>query len=74
MKSGPFLASRQAAVAMAKTRPTCWMRHSARNRRSAVSALLTASSARRPVLCTSRPSPHSAFSLKMVTRLRAIVS
>ena len=30
--------------------------------------------ASRPVLCTSRPSPHSAFSLKMVTRLRAIVS
>ena len=74
MKSGPLLASRQAAVAIAWTWPTFITRHSARNRRSAVSALATASGASSPVVWTSRPRPHSAFSLKMVIRLRAIFS
>ena len=74
MKSGPLVASRHAAVAMAYTRPTFITRHSARKRRSDVSALATASGASRPVVWTSRPSPHSVFSLKRETRLRVIDS
>jgi hypothetical protein len=74
MKSGPLVASRHAAVAMAWTRPTFITRHNARNRRSDVSALRTASGANRPVVCTSRPSPHNVFSLKIETRLRSNVS
>ena len=72
MKSGPLLASRQAAVAIANTRPTFITLQSARKRRSEVSALATASAASRPVVWTSRPSPQSVFSLKTVTRLRVI--
>ena len=72
--SGPFEASRQAAVAIAWTRPTFMIRHSARKRLSEVKAFATASGARRPVLCTSRPSPQSVFSLKIDIRLRAISS
>ncbi|MGY4352562.1 hypothetical protein ACVWXM_009055 [Bradyrhizobium sp. GM7.3] len=70
MKSAPLEASRQAAVAIANTRPTCMTRHSAWKRLSEVSALSTASGASSPVLCTSRPRPHSVFSLKMGMRLR----
>ena len=74
MKSGPLVASRQAAVAIACTRPTFITLHSARKRRNEVKALATASGASRPVVWTSRPRPHSAFSLKIVIRLRAIDS
>ena len=44
--------------------------HSARKRRSAASAFSTASAASRPVVCTSRPSPASTFSLKIGVGLR----
>ena len=74
MKSAPLEASRQAAVAIAYTRPTFITLQSARNRRSDVRALLTASGASSPVVWTSRPRPQSAFSLKIVMRLRAINS
>jgi hypothetical protein len=74
MKSAPLEASRQAAVAIACTRPTFITLHSARKRRNEVSALATASGANSPVLWTSRPRPHSAFSLNSVIRLRAIAS
>ena len=74
MKSAPLLASRQAAVAIACTRPTFITLQTARNRRNEVKALATASGASSPVVCTSRPSPQSAFSLKIVIRLRAIAS
>ena len=50
MKSGPFVASRQAAVAIACTRPTFITLQSARKRRNDVKALATASGARSPVV------------------------
>jgi hypothetical protein len=72
MKSGPLVASRQAAVAIAQTRPTFMdvaQRAEAPQRRQ---RLGDASGASRPVVCTSRPSPHSAFSLKIGVGLRVI--
>ena len=45
MKSLPFLASRQAAVASTHSRSTCMVSHSARKRLSAASAFSTASAA-----------------------------
>ena len=65
MKSGPFSASRQAAVATHHIRFTPAVSHSARKRRSAASAFSTASAASSPVDCTSRPRPASTFSLKI---------
>ena len=70
MKPRPFLASRQAAVAIAHTFFTPIVSQSARKRSSAASACSTASAASNPVDCTSRPSPHSAFSLKIGVGLR----
>ena len=69
-KALPFLASRQAAVAIASTWATSMRSHSARNRRIEESALSTASAASSPVDCTSRPSPASTFSLKIGVGLR----
>ena len=46
------------------------MSHSARNRRSASSALSMASAANSPVDCTWRPRPASTFSLKIGVGLR----
>ena len=48
MKSLPFLASRQAAVASTHSRSTCMVSHSARKRLSAASAFSTASAAAGP--------------------------
>ena len=70
MKAGPFLASRQAAVAIAKVFFTPIVSHSARKRRSVASACCTASAASSRVVCTSRPSPHNAFSLNSSVGLR----
>ena len=70
MKARPLVASRQAAVAITCRRGTSIRSHSVRKRRSAASALSTASAASKPVDCTSRPSPHSTFSLKMGVGLR----
>ena len=70
MKAGPFLASRQAAVAMARVFVTPMVSHSARNRLSVASACWTASAAKSRVDCTSRPSPQSAFSLNISVGLR----
>ena len=63
--SGPFAASRTAAVA---TPQTSWIRivsQRTRKRWSAASALTIASSGRSPLIATPRPSPHKAFSLKV---------
>ena len=55
----------QAAVATHHSRSTPPISHSVRNRRSACSAVSTASGASKPVDCTSRPSPARTFSLKI---------
>src|SRR5947209_12118884 len=70
MKALPLLASRHAAVASTWSCGTSMRSHSTRNRRSAPSALSTASAAKSPVECTSRPSPASTFSLKIGVGLR----
>ena len=58
------------AVAIAQTFATFMRSHSARKRRTEVSAFSTASAASRPVVCTSRPRPASTFSLKIGVGLR----
>ena len=65
MNSGPSEASRQAAVAIARTFLTPRILAMALNRLSASSACLTLSSPRWPVEPTCRPRPHSTFSLKI---------
>ena len=50
MKSGPFLASRQAAVASTHTFLTRMVSHSARKRFSAASAVATASAGIMPLV------------------------
>ena len=66
----PLLASRAAAVAIDQSCATSIRSQSARKRRKAESALSTASAASSPVVCTSRPSPHNTFSLKIGVGLR----
>ena len=58
-------ASRQAAVASTQISLTSIVSQSARKRASAASAFSMASAASSPVVGTSRPSPHSTFSLKI---------
>ncbi len=69
-KALPFLASRQAAVAITHRFGTSMRSQSVRKRRSAASAFSTASGARSLVDCTSRPRPASTFSLKIGVGLR----
>src|SRR5512138_2087951 len=74
MKFGPSFASRTADVAITLTSPTSITSQSARKRLSAPRALVTASAFSLPLVLTSRPRPHSTFSLKIGVGLREIPS
>ena len=63
--SGPFAASRAAAVAITWTSSTSMIEISTRNRRSAASAFSTPEFDSRPVVATPSPIAQSDFSLKI---------
>src|SRR4029077_8744927 len=74
INSGPFSASRAAAVAITCTRVTFIWSMSPRKRRSARSARATASADSRPVDTIERPSPHRIFSLNSTAGARMAFS